>query len=212
MLGAGGSIQGMINSLKANKALLKRNTKFTRKQKYFDYKLEYLKASEGIVELKKASPEQLKQIRRKLFKQRKERRRKFIIGYVISIPIVVLVFFSCYKVISELNQVSPYLIKETSAIELAKQKTDKFNFYMTDGESWLKKNKWHNATFQYKRAVELFPNNFNANYKLAIAYSYQCKYEGRNCIEGKSYFIKILEEFSQHDDYYKITKLNKYWK
>jgi len=71
-MGGGGSISHMTSSLKNNKAL--RSNK-----NYFLLKSEYLKtAKKRNIDLKSASPEQLKQIRKELeLHNKKQKQKKF---------------------------------------------------------------------------------------------------------------------------------------
>ena len=86
-MGGGGSIAGMIASLKANKALL------GRRRSYFEAKKDYLRAVKGMkITYKQATKEELNAVKIKIRNQQKIDRRKVLIVTSIIVPLVFFYF------------------------------------------------------------------------------------------------------------------------
>ncbi len=71
-MGGGGSIQGMITSLKNNRKLLRKKRLFRPEKTFLRIKKEYIKSAEGELNLKNATGRQLRDIRVKVLKRRKK--------------------------------------------------------------------------------------------------------------------------------------------
>ena len=84
-----------------------------------------------------------------------------------------------------------YVLQET-------KEDNKYLFFITDGDSWLSQRRWHNAIFQYKKALEIKPGNYDALYRLSMAYSFRCVATGVNCEEGKA-LVKRLQAYQPAD-------------
>lgn len=69
-----------------------------------------------------------------------------------------------------------------------------YSFFVNDGDRWLEQEHYHNAIFQYKKALELFPSN-DAQFRLARAYSYHCQYNDRDCEAGLALIQQLEENF-----------------
>lgn len=74
---------------------------------------------------------------------------------------------------------------------------NEYSYFLEEGDKWIKKRHWHNAIYRYEQAVKLFPNEFEANYRLALAYSYNCKFEKKDCEEGKLLTNRLLKNYSE---------------
>ena len=72
---------------------------------------------------------------------------------------------------------------EYSQIEKQKQ----LNFLIKDADLWLDKGSLHNAIFQYKKAVELFPENKILKYKLLELYKTRCISKQIDCDTYKEF-------------------------
>lgn len=171
--GGGGSIQAMINSLQSNKNLLGKRPTFAERRKELLTSYSQLKISQ-----KKATKEQLIEVKRKIIHQRKIAKRKTIIVLFITLPIIALTIF---YIISANNSSAPSI-----SIIKNQEKIKKYNFHIDDGDKMIQQKKWNNAIFQYTRAQEIFPNELDAQYRIALAYSYKCKYEKENCLTADS--------------------------
>ena len=53
----------------------------------------------------------------------------------------------------------------------------------------------HNAIFQYARASQIFPNEYDVQYRLALAYTYQCQYTNKECKHADSLVNRLLIHF-----------------
>ena len=201
-MAGGGSIQGMITSLSNNKKLLRRNRLFRPENSFLNLKKEYLKAAEGKINIKKATKKELAEIRRKVLEQR--RKEDYItaglfaaslmfIGLLISIIIKDMIIFN----------------NETQQIEL-KNRTDQYLELIADGDQSLAKRKWYNAIYQYKKALEVFPKEYDINYRLASAYCYRCEIEFKDCTEAKEQLNKLLKEYPEKPDLLRLREILKF--
>lgn len=186
-MAGGGSIQGMINSLKNNKRLLRRKRMFSKDRSFLNLKREYLKAAEGELDLKKATKEQLFTIRTKVVKAQKKRN-------YINIGVLIVTFCIVGVFIYSEVQATNTFEKTTNKIEFNKNEK-KYLAFIADGDNWLSNRKWHNAIFQYKEAQELFPEEFAVNYRLVSAYCYRCNSEFVDCKKAKELLDKLIIKY-----------------
>lgn len=78
---------------------------------------------------------------------------------------------------------------------------------INNGDQWLKKRKWHNAIFQYKKALEIFPTEYDINFRLASAYAYRCESKFENCFEAKELLNKLLSRDPENSKLLKLKKV-----
>lgn len=181
-MGGGGSIAGMIASLKANKALL------GTRRSYFDAKKDYLRAVKGMkITYKEATKEELNAVKVKIRNQQKAEKRRVLIVLSIVVPIV---FFGIYKMLDSVDKgiVKERIIEKDLLVE-------KYHFHINDGDKMIKLKKWNNAIFQYTRALEIFPNELDAQYRLSLAYVYKCQYENEGCVWADSLVSRLIIHF-----------------
>ncbi|MEL6810668.1 MAG: hypothetical protein AAFP76_04990 [Bacteroidota bacterium] len=87
-----------------------------------------------------------------------------------------------------------------TAINIAKESLehtkdlDKYFFFVKDGDRWLEEGHYHNAIFQYKKALVVYPSS-DAEFKLAQAYGYHCQYHDRDCEVGLELIQKLQQDF-----------------
>ncbi|GAA3521328.1 hypothetical protein GCM10022393_39590 [Aquimarina addita] len=187
MLGGGGSIQAMITSLSNNKKLLRSKRLFKKERTFLNIKKEYLNATEGKLNLKKASKEELQRIRKKIIK---ERRKENKIVIVIAIIITSIMIYFTVNIIQQNN----YEIKNQKTL-VFKKKEKEFLILVNKGDEWFEKGKWYNSIFYYEKAKKIFQKNYEINYRLVRSYSYQCESEFKNCREAKKLVDKLLLMF-----------------
>ena len=72
---------------------------------------------------------------------------------------------------------------------------NEFNYLINEGDKWIEKRNWNNAIYRYEQAVKLFPNEFEGNYRLALAHSYGCKDANKNCEIGQKITNRLLNSF-----------------
>jgi tetratricopeptide (TPR) repeat protein len=181
MIAGGGSIQNMINTLRNNKNLLRKKSMFKKERSFLQIKKEYLKVTKGKIELKNTTKEELALIRQRVLNQRQKER-----GISLLIAVCVLGFFTYLAIAIFKSTPNP-------SIRIEIQKQNNFLFFITDGDNWFEKEKWHNAVFQYQKALEIYPNDFDASYRLALAYVYHCKFENKDCNRGKILLMRLLK-------------------
>ena len=201
-MGGGGSIQGMNTSLKNNRMLLRTSRFNPKKKSFFNRRKEYIKAADGFVELKEATPEELHKIRKKILLQRRNGNILSLVLIIVLIPFFVYFSFHWFK--TERKIISS---KEMKAVN---DKKDDYTFFINDGDSYLEKGKWHNAIFQYNKVLELFPSDYDAHYRLAYAYTYRCRNEKINCEEANSKIEKLLEQFPNNSELIELEVVLKF--
>ncbi len=174
----GRSVAGIITSLGNNKKLLKPK-KLLEKQN--------LKDTEGKSSLKEASDEELLQIGKKIRKQNRKE-SKILIGIAILITSVFT-----YFTINVIRQNS--VDKESIQVLKFQEKERQFLLQIDKGDQWFEKGKWSNSIFYYKKAKEIFPKNYDINYRLVRSYSFECENEFQNCREAKKLLDKLFLMF-----------------
>ena len=73
------------------------------------------------------------------------------------------------------------------------EKLNNYAFFISEGDKWIEKQSWNNAIFQYKNAVKEFPEKYEANYRLALGYSYKCKFKNKDCEKGMRLVERLLK-------------------
>ncbi len=199
MFGAGAAAQAMINSIRNNKKLLRRKRLFTRERSFLNLRKAYYKKAGGALELKKASPAQLAKIREKVLRQRKQ---EAMTMWVIGIFIASLGYYFLY----ELAKNDQATTEKIRVIEFKKQ-SEEYLFFIEDGDAWLEKKHWNNAIFQYKKALEIFPAEYDANYRLALAYYNKCLYKNKSCSLGKELTQKLARQYPKKQEVVKLVSL-----
>jgi len=202
-MAGGGSISGMIISLRNNAKLLRKRNRFNKESSFRQVKREYLKAAEGKLDLKKASPYELKRVREIVEQNRRESRKLTLIALFIVAPIVIYLGYSIQNYGSIYPQPSNGLSTE---INHDKRRSE-YLFLINDGDKYIEKKKWHNAIFQYSSAVKLYPKEFDANYRLSLAYTYSCSAEKINCSAANYTLQKLEKEFPQKSEVKELRRV-----
>jgi len=123
---------------------------------------------------------------RKKIRNQKNKNLLFLI--ILLVPALLFIFNSIdYSVQNEIIVQSPnennYLSNNINA----------YSFLIDDGDKWIEKGHWSNAIYRYKDAVKLFPEKNEAKYRLALAYSYNCKYNSKDCETGTRLTDQLLK-------------------
>lgn len=187
----GGSIQGMITSLSNNKKLLRSKRLFKKERSFLNLKKEYLKASDGEKNLKKASKEELLRVRKKIIK---ERRRENVL--LITVGITLMSAFSYF--IIHLKEQENIAIKKQQTLEFKKNEKE-FLSLISKGDEWFENGKWHNSIYYYKKAKDIFPKNYDINYRLVRSYSFECQNEFENCEKAKNLLDKLFQMYPNRE-------------
>lgn len=186
-MGGGGSIQGMRNSLNINNKLLRKQRYFKKEKSYLKRKTDYIHASGGIENLKSATPEQLASIRKKVIRQH---RLEIIPTFIIGTVLLIILGYFIFDYTTTTKQ-----LDITKASNELNAKHEKYLWYISEADDYLEKGKWHNAIFQYERALDLFPQDYHGQYRLAYAQTYRCRNELKNCEEAALNVRKLLKSF-----------------
>jgi len=186
MVGGGASIQAMITTLSNNKKLLRSKRLFKKERTFLSIKKEYLNATEGKLSLKKASKEELQQIRNKIRAQRQKVMKIHIA--IVMVIISVMTYFTITVV--ERHHIDN---KNLQALVFNKKKKE-FLKLVNEGDQWFVQGKWYNAIFCYKKAKEIF-QNYEVNYRLVSSYSFHCENQFKNCHEAKKLLDTLFQMF-----------------
>jgi hypothetical protein len=198
MFAGGGSIQNMLVTLKNNKNLLrKRKSIFLRKSEFKRLRETYKEASRVIVNERKATKEELEQIRQRVLAERK----KDIRIQLVILTIVGLVVVSSGIFI--LNNVRTTRIESEKISQAQLIKETKLNYResMTEGSKMMDEEQWFYAAGYFENALTYVPNDPEAEYNLALAYCQLCFNEESACKKANELVDKMIKENSQSEKY-----------
>ncbi len=199
-MGGEGSIQSMIASLRNNKNLLRKKGLFKKERSFLNTKKEYYKAAQGNFDIEKISKEELLLIRKKVIHQRKiENTRAWLFAFVVITPIIGYGIYTFNKAQNKIIQQNE-AAKDNYLIE----NINEYNYLIDEGDKWIEKKNWNNAIYRYEKAVKLFPKDFDANYRLALAYSYHCMFKNKDCDIGKKLMERLLKYNPENQDVQKL--------
>jgi len=199
-MGGEGSIQSMITILRNNKSLLRKKSIFRRETGFARLREEYRYYTEGRIDSKPISEKELSKIRDKIKKQ--NRRHNFRLALLATSFFIVAIGFTI-KIYNNLNDYQTVIDNKVS-----KNNTKKYLFYLADGDKFLEKGEFHNAIFQYLLAKEIYPAEYNVNYRLVLAYGGKCRYEQSGCIEGSKILENLKLQFTEKKE---LEKLDDYF-
>ncbi|MBW6482035.1 MAG: hypothetical protein K0B10_03140 [Vicingaceae bacterium] len=183
------AVSQMMQTIKYNNALLRKESAFTQLKKYEERKLNYkLKFVD-----KKISPFELerikKQIRAEFFLERK-RNNTIIVTVLVSVFVVLgwsvnyLFFTPTPKVV-------------VIDVEAEKESSKQFYFYINDGYNRLKNNEFHNAIYQFELATKARPDDFKANLGLTLALLKKCAITKEDCDKANKQKAIFLIQFPE---------------
>ncbi len=199
-MGGGGSMHSMITILRNNKMLLRKISVFKKDHSFFRERKKITKYSNKKVETKKISKNELRRIREKVTRDNQSENLR---AGLITFAIVALVFVflnNIFQTSDSEKEVQRAEIETVKKEKYFQKQQELFYFFIDDGDKWIAKKKWGNAIYQYKNAVKTFPHSFEANYRLALAYSYNCKFEGKDCDKGNELVDKMLSVNFNNED------------
>lgn len=190
-MGGQGSMMAMIKSLRNNRKLLRKNSRFKKDRSFLNLKETDLKGATGKPTFNAYSKEAIKKIKLK-FKRRRKREKVFFVflGLIGLFLFVTLGRFLVEDALQEQND---------SRIELIQKKERLYLKHIEFEDRWFSQGKWKNAIFYYKQGVELYPDDYEINYRLVRAYSLHCKNDLENCAEAKALLDDILIKFSDKE-------------
>ena len=186
----GGSAQAANDSLRYNRGQLgKRPKMFKKEWGYKNAKKNYIKSAGGVEKYKRLNDFQKKLIRTQIRKEQSADRKKMItlMAIIVSIFIVSLL---------KLEYGSDAKMNERRALYIEKQNIEqaeeRYLEYLVSGDNWIDDDKWDAAITLYQKALHIYPNSYDAKYRLALAYSYKCERMKFDCDLGKTLVSNLL--------------------
>ena len=183
------AVAQMMQTIRDNNSLLKKESAFTQLRKYQERKVNY---KLNFID-KKVSPAELerikKQIRTEFFLERK-RNNTIIITVLVSVFLVLgwsvnyLFFTPAPKVV-------------VIDVEAEKESSKQFHFYINDGYRRLKNNEFHNAIYQFELATKARPDDFKANLGLTLALIKKCAITKEDCDKANKKKAILLTQFPE---------------
>lgn len=208
-----GSMDHMVKTIINNAKLLRRKGMFKKERSFLQSKKEDFSTPSGGIPTEAISEEKLTTIRTKMIAARKMRNLRLGIFLTFALPLLLFAGYYSFKNFSfgfdRLENTGP------NQVNIAAQKVaasgDKYLYYLEDGDLWLQKKSYYNAIFQYKKAIELFPSEFAGQYRLAVAYSYQCQYDFEGCEEGMKIVKKLEKAYPNSEEVQTVKAVFEHW-
>ena len=80
-------------------------------------------------------------------------------------------------------------------IESFYKEYEDFELYFTKAEEHINHKAWKNAEFSIRKAITIYPENFDAQYTFAKILGYQCKETHTGCNRVEEQFKLLLERY-----------------
>ncbi len=184
----GGSVLAMIQSLKANarpKHKAYQGWNKTEELRFQAYKELWAK---------KVSPEELERIKTKFRKEIEIEQRRTIIVTILSVVIFVpLILFVGFNLFFNTAQ------KQETEVSEKTVDLEQINYLLNSGYEWINKKHYKNARYQFKRVLELQPENKTARYGMAASWVYQCQIDNTGCDEAKKRLDTFISDYGEDD-------------
>ena len=186
-----GAIGYMVSTIRNNRKLLRKKSMFKKERTFLSLTGQDYKSAEGKVAKKKLSSNELRRIKERTLKEaQKDTNRAIIVATVLAIPLLFL--FSLW--IND-NESATQSIEQAKQEEYFEKNLNEYLFLLEDGDRWLEENRLKNAVYRYEQAVALLPEVYEGHYRLAMAYSYNCVYQSKNCEKAEKLTKKLEELF-----------------
>lgn len=198
-MGWGGSVQTMINTLKANKALLKRRKKlFEREPQYGKIKRRYTKASEALRNAELPNEEVLSQIRQKL---KKDRKREVLIKSLSAFLVTFFTLVLCYSFYRNLTYKQE--LKHTQSLKTQQDRRLRaYRENMQIGKNQMQNHDYFFAVGSFSQALRSLPNDSLAEYQLAYAYCMLCKTKSKGCDKANEVVDDLIVKHPDANQYH----------
>ena len=155
---------------------------------------------------KTISKEELEAIKQKNAVRKKLVRKRLLIVYSILAVLTVYGAIHLYQFIQ-----NDYTLEETRYWENvqreAEERTQQYEYYLKDGDKWLSQNHYSNAIFQYKKALEVKPSDFIANFHLAAAYTFSCQVDQVYCAEARELIKKLMKAHPENKELFSLLEM-----
>ncbi len=141
-MGGEGSIQHMINSLKNNKKLLRRKSRFEKEKSFLSIDKGTYETKKEPFKSKKATPELLRKIQKET--KQASNKKKLFIGFISLICLLFMLFFLFDLYTNDQKHLMKTLNKEDD------DKNKLALSLISKGDGWFKESKWDAAIFYYQ--------------------------------------------------------------
>jgi len=186
-MGGEGSMKAMIDSLRNNRKLLRNKSRFTKERSFLNLKETYLKGASGKPRFKPYSKEAIKKIKAGF--QRKHKQEKVLFAFLGLLFFLLFIFLGTFLIKEVLQEQN-----DRKQLNIQKQE-QAYLKHIAFGDRWFSESNWHNAIFYYKKALELYPNDYDSSYRLLQAYGQNCEKELEDCAKAKDLLDELLVKF-----------------
>ncbi len=200
-----GFMQYMQNSLKSNRALLKRRRKgfFKRDLSYAEIRKYYKESTEKIPQGKGTNSIALREIRERLLKVR---RRNIIVQVILFVVVASLIAYGAVSLLSDTSSTHRTYEKKREQVSMDLE-NDPYEKHMSLGELDLDAKEYFMAIGNYKRAMQDKPGDIRAEFGLAKAYSKSCKYRSQFCLEAAAFIQQMEEKYPNQESFTKLKTI-----
>lgn len=189
-MGGGGAIQDMINSVRNNRALLRKTTIFEGPKHNYAYAKALYEKKKRLLKFKDATPEQLAIIREEI---KQDQKRKTLKAITASLLLVALIFLGVSIGVMEYRkQRNLETLKKEAITEEAHLR--QFVLFSEKADHLYKKQDWDKAAYTYRLALNLKPNHYQTELKLARVLYFNCLYKGKDCFNAMDLTDKLLNQ------------------
>lgn len=201
--GAGGSIQDMIVRYRYNMNQLRRKNRFKKERTFRNINPEDIKIPNTKIKTKKATKEQLEKIKKRTIREEKKEKYVQITLLLVSIVLFSFLVFKIYSRISESNK-NEILNQQQLQTSQALEKYNNYIELITGGDKYLKQNLWSNALLYYTEALELFPQDYDAKYRIALVLTYKCQSKNKNCNDAKIILDSLINVYPKKSELFEL--------
>ena len=198
--GGGGSILGMIISYRNNRNMLRKKKAYGPKRKFDDPNKYTLDNSIGKIDTKPLTESERMKYH-EIAKKINQRSRRVTI--LVSIAAFVLFSTGVLWIAKSVNLNSPPAVQEELPYNFQTD-SEKFDFYISEGDYWFNEQYWDLAFDEYKKALILFPDDYTANYKLVTALLNDCLMNNNNCIDAQSRLNSLIGKFPSKAELFEL--------
>lgn len=176
-------------SLKDNKRHLRKKSLFKKERTFLNLKRETIQTNYGKIDSKIISQKELRKIRKETLEDTKH---AFRIEWLLFFAIIGLGVLMGVRYAQRNSQLEE-LIHTKENLEYYEQNIEEYNYLISNGDDWMREKKYHNAAFQYEKALKIFPKDSVGIYRLISAYDLQCKFENKNCEKREELLNSLVE-------------------
>lgn len=194
-----GSVLAMIQTLK-NNARPKRKA-FSSWEKDQNERI----SQKTKLRFKEVSAEELQNIKEKIRKEaRLRRKRTYAAAIIVILALMGLGTFITIKYSGTYTKpVFPLHISEVPSMEKKREASKsklnkKILFQLNDGYKWLEEEHYKNAIFQFQATLAIDPENEKAKFGLLYALVYDCLINETACQRAEAYYASMSNEFKGH--------------